>query len=177
MRHGVKTVKLGRTASHRRSMLKNLTTSVLRQGISPNQTDRAVVTTIDKAKAVRGMVDRMITYAKKGDLSARRQAGKFVEDPEVLAALFETLGPRYQNRPGGYTRVLKLQKHRHGDAAQLAMIELVEDELKAALPAKKKPAAKKASAKAAKAPQVEAAPAESVVEETAAPAEETEAKE
>lgn len=157
MRHGVKTVKLGRTASHRRSMMKNLATSILREGISPNQADRAVVTTVPKAKAVRGLVDRLITYAKKGDLSARRQAGKFVHDAEVLSALFETIGPRYQNRQGGYTRVLKLQKHRRGDAAQLAMIELVEDELKVAAPAKKKPVAKKSSSAKTKV-KVETAP-------------------
>jgi len=152
MRHGVKTVKLGRTASHRRSMMKNLATSVLRQGISPNQADRAVVTTVERAKAVRGLVDRLITYAKKGDLAARRQAAKFVDDAEVLAALFEKIGPRYQNRQGGYTRVLKLQKHRVGDAAQLAMIELVENEVApAAVPPKKevtkKSAPKKETAK------------------------------
>ena len=80
MNHGVKKVKLGRDADHRRAMLKNLSTSVLRQGLEANQGDRAVVTTVDKAKAVRSMVERLITYAKKGDLSARRQAAKFVDD-------------------------------------------------------------------------------------------------
>ena len=147
MRHGVKTVKLGRTASHRRSMMKNLATSVLRQGISPNQADRAVVTTVEKAKAVRGLVDRLITYAKKGDLAARRQAAKFVDDAEVLAALFEKIGPRYQNRQGGYTRVLKLQKHRVGDAAQLAIIELAENEVAPAAVPPKKEVTKKSAPK------------------------------
>jgi len=128
-------------------MMKNLATSVLRQGISPNQADRAVVTTVEKAKAVRGLVDRLITYAKKGDLAARRQAAKFVDDAEVLAALFEKIGPRYQNRQGGYTRVLKLQKHRVGDAAQLAIIELVENEVAPAAVPPKKEVTKKSAPK------------------------------
>ena len=169
MNHGVKKVKLGRDANHRRAMLKNLSTSVLRQGLEANQGDRAVVTTVDKAKAVRSMVERLITYAKKGDLSARRQAGKFVDDHEVLKKLFDVLGPRYQGRQGGYTRVLKLQAHRHGDAAQLAMIELVEDELSVKAKSAKKPAAKKPAAKKA-APKAEA-PAEAPAAEEAPKAE------
>ena len=163
MNHGVKKVKLGRTADHRRAMLKNLSTSILRKGMEANQADRSVVTTVDKAKAVRSMVERLITYAKKGDLSARRQAAKFVDDHEVLQGLFAVLGPRYAGRQGGYTRVLKLQAHRRGDAGQLAMIQLVEDEVavKAKKPAAKKPAATKAAPKAeapAEAPAAEEAP-------------------
>ena len=156
MNHGVKKVKLGRTADHRRAMLKNLSTSILRKGMEANQADRSVVTTVDKAKAVRSMVERLITYAKKGDLSARRQAAKFVDDHEVLQGLFAVLGPRYAGRQGGYTRVLKLQAHRRGDAGQLAMIQLVEDEV--AVKAKKP--AKKAASKAAKAPKAAAPAAE-----------------
>ena len=171
MRHGVKTVKLGRTASHRRSMMKNLATSVLRQGISPNQADRAVVTTVEKAKAVRGLVDRLITYAKKGDLAARRQAAKFVDDAEVLAALFEKIGPRYQNRQGGYTRVLKLQKHRVGDAAQLAMIELVDNEVAPAAVPPKKEVAKKSVPK--KETVKKSTTEEEVIKKSAAKKEET----
>lgn len=172
MRHGVKTVKLGRTASHRRSMLNNLASSVLRQGISPNQTDRAVVTTVTKAKAVRGLVDRLITYGKKGDLSARRQAAKFIREPDVLAALFETIGPRYQNRAGGYTRVLKLQTHRHGDGSQMAMIELVEDEVAVKSKSSKKSAPKAKPAAAPKAAAEEKVEEVEAVAETEAPAEE-----
>ena len=156
MNHGVKKVKLGRTADHRRAMLKNLSTSILRKGMEANQADRSVVTTVDKAKAVRSMVERLITYAKKGDLSSRRQAAKFVDDHEVLQGLFAVLGPRYAGRQGGYTRVLKLQAHRRGDAGQLAMIQLVEDEV--AVKAKKP--AKKAAPKAAKAPKAAAPAAE-----------------
>ena len=83
----------------------------------------------------------MITYAKKGDLSARREAARFIMDPKVLQDLFNTIGPRYANRNGGYTRVLKLGPNRAGDAAEMALIGLVEDEIvakakKAAEPAK-----------------------------------------
>ena len=98
-------------------------------------------TTLHKAKLVRSSVERMITYAKKGDLSARREAARFIMDPKVLQDLFATIGPRYANRNGGYTRVLKLGPNRAGDAAEMALIGLVEDEIvakakKAAEPAK-----------------------------------------
>jgi large subunit ribosomal protein L17 len=129
MRHGVKTKKLGKKAEHRKAMLNNLATSILRQGLSAVQLDRKVITTVPKAKVVRGLVDRLITYAKKGDLSARRQAAKFVHDSEVLQGLFSDLGPRYAKRPGGYTRVLKVAENRHGDNAEMALITLVEDEI------------------------------------------------
>jgi large subunit ribosomal protein L17 len=129
MRHGVKTKKLGKKAEHRKAMLNNLATSILRQGLSAVQMDRKVITTVPKAKVVRGLVDRLITYAKKGDLSARRQAAKFVHDSEVLQGLFSDLGPRYAKRPGGYTRVLKVAENRHGDNAEMALITLVEDEI------------------------------------------------
>lgn len=71
----------------------------------------------------------MITYAKKGDLSARREAARFVMDPKVLQDLFNTIGPRYASRNGGYTRILKLGPNRAGDAAEMALVGLVEDEI------------------------------------------------
>jgi large subunit ribosomal protein L17 len=145
MRHGVKKVKLGRLAAHRDAMLKNLATSVLRKGLEEQQIERQVRTTLPKAKAVRTLVDRLITYAKKGDLSARRQAARFVQEPEILQELFSKIGPRYSERPGGYTRILKLTDNRHGDNAEMALISLVDDELKTK--SKKKPAIKKASKK------------------------------
>ena len=106
-----------------------------------DQNKRYVRTTLHKAKLVRSSVERMITYAKKGDLSARREAARFIMDPKVLQDLFATIGPRYANRNGGYTRVLKLGPNRAGDAAEMALIGLVEDEIvakakKAAEPAK-----------------------------------------
>jgi large subunit ribosomal protein L17 len=105
------------------------------------QNKRYVRTTLHKAKLVRSSVERMITYAKKGDLSARREAARFIMDPKVLQDLFNTIGPRYANRNGGYTRVLKLGPNRAGDAAEMALIGLVEDEIvakakKASEPAK-----------------------------------------
>ena len=141
MRHGVKNKKLGVNAQHKRAILRALTTSILEKGMETDQNKRYVRTTLHKAKLVRGFVDRMITYAKKGDLSARREAARFVTSPKVLQDLFNTIGPRYANRNGGYTRVLKLGPNRAGDAAEMALIGLVEDEIvakakKAAEPAK-----------------------------------------
>ena len=141
MRHGVKNKKLGVNAQHKRAILRALTTSIIGKGMETDQNKRYVRTTLHKAKLVRGAVERMITYAKKGDLSARREAARFVMDPKVLQDLFNTIGPRYVNRNGGYTRVLKLGPNRAGDAAEMALIGLVEDEIvakakKAAEPAK-----------------------------------------
>ena len=127
MKHGVKINRLGRNASHRKAMLGNLATSVLRQGLNENQMERQVRTTVAKAKTVKPLVERLITFAKKGDLSARREAAKVVHDAQLLKSLFETIGPRYSERQGGYTRVLKLDRERAGDAAEMAIISLVED--------------------------------------------------
>ncbi len=129
MRHGVKNKKLGVNAQHKRAILRALTTSILGKGMEAEQGNRYVRTTLHKAKLVRGYVDRMITYAKKGDLSARREAARFVMDPKVLQDLFNTIGPRYASRNGGYTRILKLGPNRAGDAAEMALIGLVEDEI------------------------------------------------
>jgi large subunit ribosomal protein L17 len=126
MRHGDKRSKLGRTAEHRRAMLRNLATSILKKGSAEDQMDRYVTTTVHKAKAVRSMVERLITYAKKGDLSARRQAARFLQEPAILQVLFSDIAPKYKNRQGGYTRVLKLSNNRLGDNAEMAVIGLVE---------------------------------------------------
>ena len=141
MRHGVKNKKLGVNAEHKRAILRALTTSIIGKGMEAEQTGRYVRTTLHKAKIVRSNVDRMITYAKKGDLSARREAARFIMDPKVLQDLFNTIGPRYASRNGGYTRIIKLGPNRAGDAAEMALIGLVEDEIvakskKAAEPAK-----------------------------------------
>lgn len=135
MRHGVKNKKLGVNAEHKRAILRNLAISVLTKGLEENQTDRTVRTTLHKAKLVRSLVERLITYAKKGDLSARRQAARYIKDTKnpgdvkLLHRLFEEIGPRYANRNGGYTRILKLGPNRPGDAAEMALISLVEDEV------------------------------------------------
>ena len=129
MRHGVKNKKLGVNAQHKRAILRSLATSILLKGLEKDQIDRQVRTTLHKAKMIRGVVDRLVTYAKKGDLSARRQAARFVMDPAVLQGLFDVIGPRYASRNGGYTRVLKLGRNRSGDAAEMALVGLVEDEI------------------------------------------------
>ena len=141
MRHGVKNKKLGVNSQHKRAILRALTTSIIGKGMEAEQSARYVRTTLHKAKIVRSNVERMITYAKKGELSARREAARFVMDPKVLQDLFNTIGPRYASRNGGYTRIIKLGPNRAGDAAEMALIGLVEDEIvakakKAAEPAK-----------------------------------------
>jgi len=127
MRHGVKVKKWGANAAHKRAMLRSLSTSILQRGLDADPQERVVRTTLLKAKMVRSMVERLITYAKKGDLAARRQAARFVMDPAVLKGLFDVIGPRYANRKGGYTRVLKLGTNRAGDSAEMALVGLVED--------------------------------------------------
>jgi len=138
MRHGVKRNRLNRNTDHRRALLNNLATSILKKGLAEEPMQRQVRTTTVKAKVVRGLVERLITYAKKGDLSARRQAARFVKEPEVLQGLFNVIGKRYSARAGGYTRVLKLGENRKGDNSEMAIIMLVEDEVRTKT--KKKPA-------------------------------------
>jgi len=132
-------------AEHKRAILRSLATSILQKGLATEQIDRSVRTTLLKARLARSVVDRLVTYAKKGDLSARRQAARFVRDPKVLQGLFDVIGPRYASRNGGYTRLLKLGPNRPGDAAEMALISLVEDEVVAKT--KSEPTAKKSAAK------------------------------
>lgn len=108
--------KLGRTSAHRRALFRSLVTSLILNG--------RIETTEAKAKAVRPFVDKMITLGKRGDLHARRQAAAFLMQPKAVQKLFDEVAPRYQDRNGGYTRVLKLGP-RQGDAAPLSIIELV----------------------------------------------------
>lgn len=117
MRHRKKGRSLGRTASHRRATLRNMATSLFRHG--------RIETTEAKAKELRPFAERLITLARRGDLHARRLAGRNIADREVLGKLFDDLGPRFAERPGGYTRVLKLGARR-GDGADMALIELVD---------------------------------------------------
>ncbi|MEZ5063381.1 MAG: 50S ribosomal protein L17 [bacterium] len=123
MRHRKKTLHLGRTASHRKAMFKNMVTSLLRE--------ERVETTVVKAKECRRVAERLITFAKRGDLHARRQVQRVVKDNDVLKKLFDELGPRYKERPGGYTRILKTG-FRNGDNAPMSILELVESEVVAA---------------------------------------------
>ena len=116
MRHRKKGRKLQRTASHRRAMLRNLATSLFRH--------ERIETTTAKAKELRPYAERLSTLARRGDLHARRLVARKIQDREVLGKLFDEISPRYAERPGGYTRILKLG-NRKGDAAEISLIELV----------------------------------------------------
>jgi large subunit ribosomal protein L17 len=120
MRHRVGGSKLKRPVDSRNSLLRNLCTSVI-------ETER-MVTTVTKAKAVRPLVEKMITLAKKDTLAARRQAATVLRTPASVKKLFDTLGTRFGQRNGGYTRITRLAP-RKGDGAELGMIELVGSEL------------------------------------------------
>jgi large subunit ribosomal protein L17 len=130
-----------------------------------------ITTTDAKAKELRSIADKMITLGKRGDLHALRQAASYIREKSVVTKLFTTIAPRYTERPGGYTRIIKLGL-RPGDNAQLSMIELVEEEFtpkvkKAVAPAKSKPAVKAAPVKAVEEPvKVEAAPEAAEVPQT-----------
>ena len=116
MRHRNGGFKLGRNTSHRRAMLRNLVTSIILN-------DR-VETTITKCKASRPIVEKMITLGKRGDVHARRQALAYLMTDEAVARLFTTVAPRYGSRPGGYLRIVRTYA-RKGDAAEMAVIELL----------------------------------------------------
>lgn len=148
MRHNKIGRRLGRTPTHRVHMMRNMVTSLLEH--------EKVTTTITRAKELRRDVERVITMAKTDDLHSRRQVLKVVHDRKIVAKLFETIAPRYQDRPGGYTRIIRLNP-RVGDNAPMSIIELVEEEF---TPKQKKSTPKVEEAK----PEVVA---ESVVEETA----------
>lgn len=108
--------KLGRKSAHRNMMLRNLTTSLLKNG--------RIETTETRAKEVRKFAEKMITLAKKGDLHSRRQTLAFINDETVVKSLFDEVASKYENRAGGYTRMYKLGPRR-GDAAPMVLIELV----------------------------------------------------
>jgi large subunit ribosomal protein L17 len=122
MRHRRSGRKFNRTASHRQAMFANMAAALVKH--------EQIVTTLPKAKDLRGVVEALITLAKRGDLHARRVATSRLRDEATVAKLFDKLGPRYQGRPGGYTRVLKAG-FRYGDNAPLAVIELVDRDEKA----------------------------------------------
>jgi large subunit ribosomal protein L17 len=117
MRHGIAHRKLGRTTSHRTAMFANMAASLIKH--------EQIVTTLPKAKELRPVVEKLVTLAKRGDLHARRQAISQVRDVAQVGKLFAVLGPRYAERKGGYTRVLKAG-FRHGDNAAMAVIEFVD---------------------------------------------------
>jgi len=117
MRHNVKGRKLGRTASHRKATISSLTTSLLRH--------KRIKTTLAKAKETRVYSEKLITTARRGGLHSQRQVMDVIKDKEVVKELFSEIIPKIGDRPGGYTRVVKLG-HRNGDAAEMAVLELVD---------------------------------------------------
>lgn len=148
MRHGKDHRKLGRTAAHRRAMMRSMVTSLF-------AVDR-ITTTAPKAKEARRVAEKLITRAKKGHrahkegaagvaLAHWREAGRFVRSTEVLRRLFDTLAPLYMERNGGYTRIIRLDHTRVGDNARMVMLELVDSEIS------KKPLIRGAAAQAAEA--------------------------
>jgi large subunit ribosomal protein L17 len=117
MRHGNAHRKLNRTHEHRRAMFANMAAALIKH--------EQIVTTLPKAKDLRPIVEKLVTLGKRGDLHARRQALAEMRDSAMVKKLFEVLGPRYRDRPGGYTRVLKAG-FRYGDSAPIAVIEFVD---------------------------------------------------
>lgn len=119
MRHGVSGRKLNRPTSHRLAMFRNMVTSLLDH--------ERISTTVPKAKEMRRWAEWMITLGKRGDLHARRQAMSFIREKGVVHKLFEELAQRYQNRAGGYTRIVKVG-FRRGDSAPMCLLELITDD-------------------------------------------------
>jgi len=118
MRHNKSGRTLGRKPDHRQHMMRNMVTSFLQ--------NEKITTTVTRAKELRKLAEKMITLGKRGDLHSRRQALRVIRDPQVVARLFEMIAPRFADRPGGYTRILRLE-NRLGDNAPMAIIELVEE--------------------------------------------------
>jgi large subunit ribosomal protein L17 len=142
MRHAKGLRNLGRSSSHRRALLRNMATTFIKQ--------ERFETTVEKAKELRPIVERLITTGKTDTLAARRQAYSYLLDKAVVHKLFTDVGPRCASRNGGYTRIVRT-RYRNGDAAQLAVIELVDRAGQAA------PAKKAEKSEAAKAPKKAAA--------------------
>jgi len=120
MRHRRKGRKLGRTSAHRKSMFRNMVTSFLEH--------ERIETTDAKAKELRSVAERLVTLAKRGNgsVASRRRAARFVRDRQIVKKLFEELAPRYADRPGGYTRIVKVDS-RLGDSAPLSILQFVKE--------------------------------------------------
>jgi len=116
MRHRNKGRQLSRTASHKKATMRNLATALFRH--------ERIQTTTAKAKELRPYAERLITLARRGDVHSRRLAGRKIQDRQVLGKLFDDIAPRFTERPGGYTRILKVG-NRKGDSAEMSLIELV----------------------------------------------------
>jgi large subunit ribosomal protein L17 len=134
MRHAMRGRKLGRTASHRIALFRNQLAALVDK--------ERIVTTLPKAKELRPIAERVITQTKRGTVHARRMAGRWLADRDLLKKLFDDIGPRMSERPGGYLRIVKLG-HRKGDGAEMAILELVDFKPTVA-PAPEEPKGKKA---------------------------------
>ena len=148
MRHKKSGRKFGRTASHRKAMLRNMARSLL--------VHERIRTTEQKAKELRGVVEQLVTLSQTDSLHARRLAYKVLENHQLVARLFDEIGPRFRGQPGGYTRVVKMSLPRAGDCAPMAIIELTQQagtQTPAAKPAPAAPAAEPAAPAADAAPQ------------------------
>jgi len=132
MRHKKKGNHLGRTSSHKKALMRNMAAQIFEH--------KQIKTTEAKAKELRGYVDRLITYGKKGSVHHRRLAFKFLQNKEIVTSLFEEIAPVYETRNGGYTRIIKLGR-RKGDGASVTIIQLVDFEA-GSEPAKKEKKAK-----------------------------------
>lgn len=172
MRHRKTVKKLGRTASHRKAMLRNMASAIIEH--------RQIKTTLTKAKAAQAYIERLITYGKKDTVHARRLAFKFLQNRTHVKTLFDDIAPTFKSRNGGYTRVIKLGE-RKGDAAAMAILQLVGFEKlivddgaskKKSKPKKSRKAASAPAAAASTATVVDDAPAEETVEEKDASVEE-----
>jgi large subunit ribosomal protein L17 len=122
MRHGNANRKLNRTASHRKAMFANMSAALIKH--------EQIVTTLPKAKELRPIVEKLVTLGKRGDLHARRQAIAQMRDEDQVKKLFDTIGPRYKERNGGYLRIMKAG-YRYGDNAPVAVIEFVDRDVSA----------------------------------------------
>lgn len=118
MRHRVKKKKFDRTSEQRRALYRSLVRSLI--------LEERIETTLERAKAVRSLAERLITLGKKGDLASRRRALKLLPDRRAVKKVFEELSVRFEGRNGGYTRIIKLPERRKGDSAQMAILEWVE---------------------------------------------------
>jgi len=167
MRHKVAGYKLGRNTAHRRSLLRNLVTSVI--------VEERIETSVPKAKAARPIVEKMITLGKRGDLAARRQAASYLMTDEAVVKLFDTVGPRFGDRNGGYTRIIRTAWNK-GDGADKAFLELLGSEK--VLDEKREKRAEARAKKAAEAKKaMEEAEAQAAHEGGVEPAKEDEKKE
>ena len=159
MRHNVRGRKLNRTPAHRKMLYRNLVTSLFKH--------ERIQTTVPKAKEARIVAEKLITFAKKGDLHSRRMAARKLTEPAILQKLFEEIGPRFAERSGGYTRIMRMGP-RKGDNAEMAILELVDstvrpkitDTLKRKRARKVLEAEEKAEAKAALLEEPQETPAE-----------------